>query len=162
MVSSSFPARASSLVRDNRRILSKASEALEISSRRKIFRMKSKELASVDLVYNWQKHEQHEGLLTSLFLYKELMISFIILFTSALNACFSDFSRISFICEAFKPSSWMASSSLLEKRWYSTKDACDMFISLGTYYYLLLGFVEQHTNASTRCPNPIEDHLWFL
>ncbi len=116
MVSSSFPARASSLVRDNRRILSKASEALEISSRRKIFRMKSKELASVDLVYNWQKHEPYEGLLTSLFLYKELMISFIILFTSALNACFSDFSRISFIWEAFKPSSWMASSSLLEKR----------------------------------------------
>ena len=52
------------------------------------------------------------GQLTSLFLYRELMMSFIIRLTSAWKTCFSDFSRISLICAAFKPSNWMASSSL--------------------------------------------------
>lgn len=50
--------------------------------------------------------------LTSLFLYRELMMSFIMRLTSAWNMCFSDFSRISLICAAFKPSNWIASSSL--------------------------------------------------
>lgn len=42
IVSSSFPARASSLVRDSKRILSKASEALEINSLRKIYNKEEK------------------------------------------------------------------------------------------------------------------------
>lgn len=42
--------------------------------------------------------------LTSLFLYKELMMSFIILLTSAWKANFSDFSLSSLICDAFNPS----------------------------------------------------------
>ena len=51
-------------------------------------------------------------ILTSLFLYRELIISFIIRLTSAWKANFSAFSLSSFICATFKPSSLMASSSL--------------------------------------------------
>ena len=50
--------------------------------------------------------------LTSLFLYNELMMSFIIRSTSAWNVCFSALSRISFNCDTLNPSSLMASSSL--------------------------------------------------
>ena len=53
--------------------------------------------------------------LTSLFLYNELMISFIILSTSAWKTCFSALSRSSFICATFNPSSFIASSSLQNK-----------------------------------------------
>ena len=45
-------------------------------------------------------------------MYKELMISFIIRLTSALNWCFSDLSRNSFIWATFRPSKVTASSSL--------------------------------------------------
>lgn len=50
--------------------------------------------------------------LTSLFLYRELIISFIIRLTSAWKANFSAFSLSSFICATFNPSSLIASSSL--------------------------------------------------
>ena len=53
-----------------------------------------------------------DQLLTSLFLYRELMISFIIRSTSAWNACFSAFSCSSFICATLRPSNLIASSSL--------------------------------------------------
>lgn len=51
--------------------------------------------------------------LTSLFLYKELMMSFIMRFTSVWNWNLSAFSRNSFICATLSPSSLMASSSRL-------------------------------------------------
>ena len=49
---------------------------------------------------------------TSLFLYSELIMSFIIRLTSAWKMCFSADSRNSFIWETFRPSNLMASSSL--------------------------------------------------
>ena len=66
-------------------ILSRASDAFEINSRKKI----------------------------SLFLYNELIMSFIIRLTSATKFCFSAFSRNSFNCATFKPSSLICSSSRL-------------------------------------------------
>ena len=50
--------------------------------------------------------------LTSLFRYRELIISFIIRLTSAWKANFSAFSLSSFICATLRPSSLIASSSL--------------------------------------------------
>ena len=85
MVISSFVCKTFLSVNAKNLILSKASDAFDINSRKKI----------------------------SLFLYNELIINFIIRLTSATNCCFSAFSRNSFNCATFKPSSLICSSSRL-------------------------------------------------
>ena len=87
IVCSVVEARASLSVRAIRRILSMASEALEINSRKKIctiYILKCLENLVNDISFDIKN--------TSLLRYRELMMSFIIRFTSAWKANFSDFS----------------------------------------------------------------------
>ena len=104
--SSSVVLRAALSVRERNLILSRASEALEIISRKKIYRR--------DTFDRRGYHTHHQ--LTSLLRQSELMMSFIIRFTSAWNVNFSALSLSSFISATLSPSNLIASSSLISNK----------------------------------------------
>ncbi len=94
--------------------------------------------------------------LTSLFLYKELIMSFIIRSTSAWNVCFSALSRNSFISATLNPSSWIASSSLKKGRknlnWMIIKSACWVPVPNNDFNKHLFAFCQSLRKLGTDLP----------